>query len=120
MMLGFRTDIGNLLQAADIVALPTLREGLSISLLEAIAAGKPVVASAIGSIIEVIQDNHGGLLVPPEDPAALADAIIRVGNDPELAKRMSEEAREVFVAKYTEKRMNEQYAELYQDLVKDL
>jgi glycosyltransferase involved in cell wall biosynthesis len=70
--------------------LPSLREAQGISTLEAMARRKPVVASAVGGIPEVVADGVSGLLVPPADPGALASALIRLVSSPELRARMGE------------------------------
>lgn len=85
---GWRQDIPEVLAAADVVVQPSLAEGLGYSILEAMAAGRPVVASAVGGMTEVVADGRSGLLVPPSDPAALADAVSRVLEDPALAERL--------------------------------
>ena len=115
--LGFRDDVGDLLAAADIVVLPSLREGLSISLLEAMAAGKPIVASSIGSHREVAWPSQAARLVPPADPKALAEAIEQLAHDPAHRRRLGERALALFEARYTEERMLNQYRELYDDLL---
>lgn len=87
--LGAAPDIRPLLAAADAWAIPSLAEGGGIVALEAMAAGVPLVASAVGGITESVVDGDSGLLAPPGDPAALADALQRVLADPALASRLS-------------------------------
>jgi len=110
--LGFRKDIPNLLAAADLVVLPSYREGLSISLLEAMAAGKPVIATTIGSNREV----GGALLVPPQSPADLANAIAYLYQHRDAAAQLGRDAAERFHEHYTEEAMIEDYRRLYLEL----
>jgi len=91
--LGFRTDAPRIVQAFDIIAVPSHVEPLGNATLEAMAAGRPVVGSAVGGIPEMIDDHVTGLLVPPSDPAALADAIGRLVQQPALRASMSAAAR---------------------------
>ena len=93
VFLGQRADVAALLAAADLFALPSLFEGLPVSVLEAMAAERPVVATAIGGTDEVIVSEESGLLVPPRDPAALASAIRRLQADPTFARRLALAAR---------------------------
>ena len=94
IFLGHRTDVADLLAAADLFVLPSLYEGLPISALEAMAAERPVVATAIGGTDEAITSEQSGLLVPPRDPTALAAAIRRLRADPALAQRLAAAGRE--------------------------
>ena len=93
VFLGQRSDVPALLAAADLFVLPSLYEGLPVSVLEAMAAGRPVVATAIGGTDEAVTSEETGLLVAPRDPAALASAIRRLQADPALARRLAAAAR---------------------------
>jgi glycosyltransferase involved in cell wall biosynthesis len=87
-LLGERGDVPQLLASADVFVLSSRSEGLPMSILEAMAAGLPVVASAVGGIPELVADGETGLLVPPGDADALAAALQRLVGDPELRRRM--------------------------------
>lgn len=93
VFLGERHDVPQLLAAADLVVLPSLFEGLPVSVLEAMAAERPVIATAIGGTDEAITTEATGLLVPPRDPSALAAAIRRLQHDPGLAQRLAAAGR---------------------------
>jgi L-malate glycosyltransferase len=88
ILAGFRTDILSLHKAFDIFAMSSVTEGLGTSILDAMACGKPVVATTAGGIPEVVADGETGLLVPPRDAAAMASAIIRLLADGSLRERM--------------------------------
>ncbi len=94
IFLGERPDVQDLLAVADLVVLPSLFEGLPVSVLEAMAARRPVVATAIGGTSEAVIHESTGLLVPPRDAAALASAIHRLRADPALAHRLATAGRE--------------------------
>jgi glycosyltransferase involved in cell wall biosynthesis len=87
---GRRDDISAITADLDIAVLPSLREAQGISILEAMARRKPVVASAVGGIPEVVADGASGLLVPPADPAALADAVVSLARSPRRRREMGE------------------------------
>jgi glycosyltransferase involved in cell wall biosynthesis len=89
LFLGLRDDVPALLAAADLFVLPSHFEGLPVSVLEAMAAARPVLATAVGGTDEAVVDGESGLLVPARDPAALAAAIRRLREDPELACRLA-------------------------------
>jgi glycosyltransferase involved in cell wall biosynthesis len=115
--LGFRADIADLLAAADLVVLPSLWEGLSIALLEAMAAGKPIVTTEIGSNVEATQGGAGAVLVRAKDPGALAEAVCELAAEPAVALIKARRAREIFHARYTEGRMLDDYLRLYRGLI---
>ena len=92
--LGFRTDISSLLHAADFFCLATHSEGLGSSILEAMSAGLPVVATRVGGVPEIVEDGATGILVPAADPAGLARAMARMAGDGGLRERMGAKGRE--------------------------
>jgi glycosyltransferase involved in cell wall biosynthesis len=101
--LGFQDDVRPLVQAADVMAFPTLPalgEGFGLTALEAMAAGRPVVATSVGAIPEVVEHEETGLLVAPHDSAALADALVRLAEAPTERSAMgragAERAAEAF------------------------
>jgi len=89
---GFRADVPRILDAVDVLALPSLHEGMPLTVIEAAAAGRPVVATAVDGTPEVVLHGRTGYLVPPADPAELARALLAVLGDPDLASRMGREA----------------------------
>jgi len=91
--LGNRSDIPDILAAVDAIALPSSREGLAYSALEAMAAGRPVVAFAVGGLVELLRDDDSGILVPAGDGHALAQALVRVLSDNALAARLARNAK---------------------------
>jgi glycosyltransferase involved in cell wall biosynthesis len=101
VLAGFRTDMAKLMGAIDLVVHPATAEGLGVALLEAAAARRPIVASAVGGIPEIVHNGESGLLVPPRDVNALATAVLRVLRDPELAQRLGEGARARVVARHS-------------------
>jgi len=113
-LLGLREDVANVLAAADVFVLPSLSEGLPMALLEAMFAGRPIVASAVGDVPVALANGVAGLLVPPGDPAALAVAIARVLASPFEAKHLGCSAQIRAAAEYGVRRMAERYADLYE------
>ena len=83
----------DLLCAFDVFVMPSLMEGLGLSVIEAQACGIPVVASRVGGLVDLIEDGQSGYLVPINDPAALANRIIEVLRNPRLSKIMAQQAR---------------------------
>ncbi len=90
--LGHRPDALRLIAAADIFVLPSRQEGLPVALMEAMSVGAAIVATAVGGVPEVIADGVNGLVVPPDDPVALANALERLGSDSDLRRRLGAQA----------------------------
>jgi glycosyltransferase involved in cell wall biosynthesis len=91
---GFSPSVGPVLAAADVVVLASRAEGLGVAALEAMAAGRPVIGTRVGGLAEVIDDGRTGVLVPPEDPQALADALATLCADAARRARFGAAARE--------------------------
>ena len=91
--LGFRRDAPELVQAFDIIAVPSRVEPFGLASLEAMAAARPVVASRVGGIPEVVRDDQDGILVPPYDPKSLADGIVRLLDQPQQRVMMGDRGR---------------------------
>ncbi len=116
-LLGFRSDIAELLIGSDCVALASIREGLSIALLEAMSAGKPIVATNISSNLEAASNGTAAQIIPCSDPQALAGAISRFASEPRLREDFSKRARKVYCERYTSERMLGRYMDLYRDVI---
>jgi glycosyltransferase involved in cell wall biosynthesis len=117
IFLGHRNDVPQLLAACDMFVLPSLYEALGLSILEAMAAGKPVVATAVGGIKESVIDGVTGLLVPPRNPESLADAIRRLLYDRALATRIAESGRTRAVELFSSDAMAQAVIRVYDELI---
>lgn len=100
LFLGFRTDVPDLLYLLDIFVLPSISEGLPLSIIEAKAAAKPIVATDVGGVSEVVTDGQNGYLVPPGDESSLAERLIKLAENADLRQTMGtngyDEARAMF------------------------
>lgn len=117
-LLGQWEDVSELLSAADIFVLPSRWEGLPMALLEAMMAGLPVIATRVEGVEEVVEDGVHGILVPLEDPAALAKAILQLSGDQEARARMGLAASLRIAREYTTDRMCENYLKIILSLSK--
>ena len=108
--LGWRRDIPTILAGLDIVVLPTILdfEGTPLAVIEALASAKPVVATCVGGVPEVVRDGETGLLVPPRDPEALAKAISRLLEDPIMGQQLGASGRSLVCKVYERERMVEE------------
>jgi len=116
--LGPRKDVKNLLKAADLFIMPSLYEGLSIAMLEAMSMGLPVVASSVGGAPEVIEDGKSGILIDPGDAEALASQIILLADNKELRKQIGEKARVRVISKYSLRSQASTLENIYHTVVK--
>jgi glycosyltransferase involved in cell wall biosynthesis len=111
--LGQVRDVPGLLARAGMFVLSSISEGISLTLLEAMACGLPLVATRVGGNPEVIAEGETGFLVPPQNPPALADALLRLRRDPSLCMQLGQAGRRRVEARFDVRRMVEQYQELY-------
>jgi glycosyltransferase involved in cell wall biosynthesis len=116
--LGRRTDVDSILAAADVAALSSDFEGTPLFIAECMANHTPVVATAVGGVPEVIEDGHTGLLVPPRDPAALAEGLTRLLSDPSERERIAEEAYRR-LDRFTLGAVAARFGELYETLARE-
>jgi glycosyltransferase involved in cell wall biosynthesis len=113
---GYREDVDTLLDELDAVVLPSWVEGMPLVLLEAMAHARPVVATSVGGTPEVVVDGETGLLVPPRDPQALAAAIRRLVDGPELARRLGEAGYERVRERFSVEAMTGRVLALYDEV----
>ncbi|RIK92696.1 MAG: glycosyl transferase family 1 [Proteobacteria bacterium] len=113
-LLGLRDDVGRLLVACDVFAHPSLREGLPLAVLEAMAAARAVVAARVGGIPEAVREGETGLLVPPEDPDALACALAALLSDAPRRAALGAAGRARVAAELSSERMAARYVDLYE------
>ncbi len=113
-LLGWRDDATNLLGIMDIFCLPSLREGFSVALLEAMTYAKPIIATQVAGNPEAVSHGETGLLVPTHDPYALSKAILYFLGSPEIAQEMGRRGRARLMERFTVRKMHEGYNRLYQ------
>jgi glycosyltransferase involved in cell wall biosynthesis len=116
-VLGHRDDVPDLLAAADLFALPSLYEGFPGAAIEAMALGLPVVASNLPTLREVVESGGSGLLVPPQDPESLAEAMGCLLHDQDARRRFGERGRVLFAARLTAEQSHQRMIELYERLI---
>lgn len=114
---GWRDEPRTYLPAFDVVAFPSRFEGFPLAVLEALLARSAVVATDVGSTSEAVVDGETGLLVPPEDPDALAAAIRRLLADQELRERLGENGRRLVLERFTADHMTRAFTALYEELL---
>lgn len=115
LLLGSRSDAVEIVALLDIFVLSSIREGLSIALLEAMALGRAVVVTAVGGAVGLIRDGISGFLVPPCDGRSLAEALKKVLNDPHTQAQLGREAKKEVLERYKMKNMVLEYERLYKN-----
>lgn len=114
--IGFQKDVASLMNAADVLVMPSRWEGFGLSAVEAMATGLPVVAARVEGLTEIIVDRETGLLVTPENPKAFAKAIKKLAADATLRKLMGEAGRKRAESEFAVEKMVAAHEELYQGL----
>jgi glycosyltransferase involved in cell wall biosynthesis len=117
--IGYRDDVDRLLNEADLLVHPAKQEPLGRVLLEAAAAGLPIVATDVGGTGEILTDGESAKLIPPGDPGALAGAVIELACDPDLRTRYAEAARQNIEANFNASKTGAKLSELWRQLLKD-
>jgi glycosyltransferase involved in cell wall biosynthesis len=117
-LLGFRKDIPDLMRTIDVLLTPSLWEGFGIVLIEAMASGKPVVASMISSIPEIIEDGVSGILIPPENSNSIYDALSRLLSNPGMCRQLGKNGLKIFNEKFTSYKMIKSYEEVFDRLLR--
>jgi glycosyltransferase involved in cell wall biosynthesis len=119
LLTGRRSDIPDILSLLEVFILPSLAEGLGRSMLEAMAAGRAIVATTVGGIPEAIEDGKSGILVPPGDPRALAQAIGLLLDNPLKARELGRASRARAELLFDETKMIDGICALYEELLTD-
>ena len=114
---GARSDVPRILASFDVFALPSVSEGLPLVILEAMATGLPVVASAVGGIPDVVEEGETGMLVPPSNPGALRERLVALADDRVRAHEIGARARSVAIERYSLHTMAGAYMQLYRQLL---
>lgn len=115
--MGVRADIPQILNASDIFVLSSRYEGNPMSVMEAMAAGLPVISTAVGGVPELVEDGISGILVPPEDPTALKQAIQKLIEAPDVRQQMGKRARETARERFDACAMTRAYEALYETIL---
>jgi len=118
VLAGQQSNMPSVYAAMDIFVLPSLNEGLPMTVLEAMAASKPVIATRVGAIGSVIQDGKNGLLVAPKDPEGLQNAIAGLLSDPERRRRLGGQAHAWVSQNYTSEAMALKYRDMYEEVLR--
>ena len=119
-LLGFRDDIANLFAKSSIVVLPSYREGFPKALVEAAACGRAIVTTDVPGCRDAIEPEKTGLLVPVKDPIALADAIQRLIENPELCKSMGQAGRVLAERRFAIEKIVDAHFKVYKELEKNV
>jgi glycosyltransferase involved in cell wall biosynthesis len=113
---GYRKDVPRLLSISEMLVMPSLFEGLCFAVIEASAMGIPVIATSVGGMRRSVKHGETGLLIPPRNPKALAEAIIWILDHPERAREMGQAAQQYFETLFTQERMVKKTEEFYESI----
>lgn len=114
---GFRADVDRFYRIMDVSVLTSLSEGLSITILESMSFGLPVVATRVGGNPELVEDGRTGLLVPPKDPEAFTAAVVRLLRDPDLRMALGREGRRRVRSEFSLPQVARRYSKLYEEVL---
>jgi glycosyltransferase involved in cell wall biosynthesis len=117
--LGWRDDMREVYADLDVVALCSNNEGSPVALIEALAAARPVVSTRVGGVPNVVHDGESGLLVPPRDPAALADAVLALLRDRAFAAQLGQAGRRDVFPRHSSGRLVQDVERLYLELARE-
>jgi glycosyltransferase involved in cell wall biosynthesis len=117
VFLGYQEDVAPFYSAFDALVLPSSNEGTPVSAIEALAAGRPVVATRVGGVPDVVRDGEDGFLVEKGDTVELADRLARLARDSELRDRMGQEGRSRVLPRYAVDRLVDDVDRLYRSLL---
>ena len=117
LFLGYQEEVAPFYAAFDAVVLPSGNEGTPVTVIEALAGGRPVVATRVGGVPDVVRDGVDGFLVEPGDVDALAARLAELARDPELRERMGEQGRARVVPRYSVERLLDDVDRLYRSLL---
>jgi glycosyltransferase involved in cell wall biosynthesis len=116
---GPRSDMPNVYASFDVFVLPSLEEGMPMTVLEALASGLPVIATKVGAVARLVFPNQTGILVQPREAAGLAAALISLIGDTELRVRLGENGRSLVQNEYSSSVMSQRYLRLYEELLNE-
>jgi len=120
LFLGYQEEVAPFYAAFDALVLPSSNEGTPVSAIEALAAGRPVVATRVGGVPDVVQEGEDGFLVEPGATDELADRLARLAHDPELRERMGRAGRERVLPRYAVERLVDDVDRLYRSLLSEV
>ena len=112
-------EFGNALSAMDIFCLPSLQQGIGTIMLEAMAKGRPVIATRVGGVFQVVRHNETGLLVPPSDSESLGERILELLNDPLKARALGREARAEVIREFSVEKMVSKTLDVYREVLSE-
>jgi glycosyltransferase involved in cell wall biosynthesis len=117
LFLGYQEDVAPFYAAFDAMILPSGNEGTPVSAIEALAAGRPVVATRVGGVPDVVRDGQDGFLVDTGDVETLAERLAQLAHDPELRTSMGEAGRARVLTRYSVERLIDDVDRLYRTLL---